>query len=160
MCCGPQTLILKVFVNVALKEEGWVASPILILGITIIIILEANRVPFSLLYGDPKVEFGCTHARTNWHPNNAFSQCLRKTMLKYEPLHPSQKSIVVVPICSGMGATNSIFKALTEFISVTNYFKVSVIPKKEWRGPNYPSGDDKGLLRHTIYKRVNYNYVV
>ncbi len=31
------------------------------------------------------------------------------TWVMYEPLHPSQKSIVVVPICSGIGATIFIF---------------------------------------------------
>ncbi len=36
----------------------------------------------SLLYRDPKIEIRCTHARTNWQPNNAFFQGLKRAMLK------------------------------------------------------------------------------
>ena len=59
-----------------------------------------------------------------------FSKVLGEAMLKvsitkvvdvfqYEPLDTSQKSIVRTPICSGMGATNLIFKARTDLRSVT-----------------------------------------
>ncbi len=37
----------------------------------------------------------------------------------YEPLHPSQRSIVGVPICSGTDATNLIFETNTDMRSVT-----------------------------------------
>ncbi len=43
----------------------------------------------------------------------------------YEPLDPSQKSNVVVPICSVMGATNFIFKARTDLRSLTRWGKGS-----------------------------------
>ncbi len=38
---------------------------------------------------------------------------------QYEPQDPPQKTNVGVPICSDIGATNLIFKACTDVISVT-----------------------------------------
>ncbi len=67
---------------------------------------------FSLWPEGPKFEMRSTHARTNWDPNNAFPWGVRRHIC-----------MVVLAICSGMGATNFISRAPTDFRSWTNLIK-------------------------------------
>ncbi len=61
--------------------------------------------PMPEQIGTPTMHFSKGHVKIFQH--------------QYEPLDPSQKNNVGVVICSGMGATNLIFKARTYFTSVT-----------------------------------------
>ena len=90
----------------------------------------------SLPAEGPKFDLRSTHARTSWDPNNAFPWGVRRHISKVfitkvgrtwrfsishvptwrnNPPGTLRKCIVVVTICSGMAATNSISRAPTDF---------------------------------------------